>query len=541
MRLKQPFLLLMIMLGVFIASCTKSCAPQKINDNALVINVATPIESLDPRYATSSVAGRISHVVYGSLFDLGEDLLPYPLLAKSIEREEPRTFKIRLRENLQFHDKSPLTAADVVYTYTELKSSDVASPHGDKFNYVESITAEDERTIVFKLKHPFAPFLTDLCAIGIVSKKACKGRSAQCRHENIGSGPYKVLSWNKAKETIHLIPFEQWYSGKPKSELLFRVVRDENTRMLELLGKKVDITDAELSPTNIRMLKKQSFLEIKELPGLSYAYLAINVRGPRPEDSKETPRYQTRAALANKQVRRAIAEAIDFELIIKKLLFDTAVRVSGLIPNEHWSKDAHLSPPTFNPKEAERELDEAGFKRQGPKGIRFKLTISTTPNRLRQSIALLFADYLQKIGIDAHIRVKEWGALYQDMKQGQFEMFSAAWVPVTEPDLYYFVHHSSNIPEANKMGGNRHGYKNEAVDELIEKARMILEPELRKPLYQQIERLLLEDLPYIPLWNEDKIVIINKQRVRGYKPLRTGSYMSLINTSLNTSKSEKTN
>ncbi|HXW60345.1 MAG TPA: ABC transporter substrate-binding protein, partial [Myxococcota bacterium] len=274
-------------------------------------------------------------------------------------------------------------------------------------------------------------------------------------------------------------------------------------------------------------LKKQSHLTIKEIPGVGYTYLAINVRGPKGDEAKDSPLYKTRLALADKRVRKAMAHAIDFDQIIDKLYLGTADRASGLIPQGHWAKDPDLKAPAFDPALAEKELDAAGFKRVGPNNMRFKLALATTPNRLRQSTSQLFADFLHRVGIEASLRVKDWSALYQDMKQGQFELFSAVWVPVTEPDLYHFVHHSSSIPEDGKAGGNRHGYKNPKVDRLIDEGRMTLNLEKRKAIYQEIERIMIEDLPYIPLWNEHRIVVFNSERIKGFEPMSTGSLMGL--------------
>ncbi len=171
-----------------------------------------------------------------------------------------------------------------------------------------------------------------------------------------------------------------------------------------------------------------------------------------------------------------------------------------------------------------------------PNNMRFKLTIATTPNRLRQSTAQLFADFLNKVGIEASIRVKDWSALYQDMKQGQFELFSAVWVPVTDPDLYHFVHHSSSIPDDGKAGGNRHGYKNPEIDRLIDEGRITMDAEKRKGIYQEVERKMIEDLPYIPLWNEHRIVVLNSERIKGFEPISTGSLMGLRKAYIASSK-----
>ena len=511
------------------SSCTKSC--KKAHDNEAVINIdiAQPIESLDPRYATSAAASRVAKLIYAPLFEIDNDSSPQAFLAESLQVLDEKTIKVVLRKNLFFHDGSLLTAADVAYTFQQLGSADVASPHAEKFEYLENIKALNDSEVVFELKRPHAPFLTDLSAIGIVSKKACEARSQQCRHENIGSGPFQLATWDTAKESIRLKPFAQWFEGTPKNELLIRIVRDENTSILELIGRKADLIEGDISPSNMPELKKHAHLTVEQIPGLGYAYLAFNVRGARSDEPHNTPQYTTRQALANKLVRRAIAQAIDFDQIIEKLYLNTATRVSGLIPNGHWMKDASLKAPTFDPSASEKLLDEAGFKRSSPDNMRFKLTIATKPNRLRQTATQLYADFLKRVGIDASIRVKEWSALYDDMKKGQFELFSAIWVPVTDPDLYHFVHHSSSIPDGDKGGGNRHGYKNPEVDRLIELGRTTLDLEKRKAIYQEIERKLIEDLPYIPLWNEHRIIVFNNEKLRGVKASPTGSLLWLRN------------
>lgn len=509
-------------------SCERACkrAPQD-EHRPLQVSLAFPVETMETRYAISATASRLADLVYGSLFRMNEDLSIEPFLAESMTRVGPLQFKVKLRDNLRFHDGSKLTTQDVVYTFAALQSPDVASPQADKFNYVESIKALNEREVIFELKHPYAPFLADLSLMGIVSKKSCENRSGLCRHEYNGSGPFKVKNWDKAKESIHLEPFAMWFEGAPECEVVFRVVRDENTRLLELIGKKVDLVESDISPQSIAELKKQPHLAVSEVPGLGYSYMAFNLRGPRMDDTRGSDQYLTRLALADKRVRQAIAHAIDFDQIIEKILLHTADRVSGLIPNVHWAKDKKLAPLAYDPDRSRSLLDEAGFRAKGPDKMRFKVVLATTPNRARQSISQLYVDYLQKVGIDASIRVKDWGALYQDMQQGNFEIFSANWVPVIEPDLYYWVHHSASIPFAEKGGGNRHAYKNATIDRLVEQGRESMEPLERKTIYAEVERILLDDLPYIPLWNERRIIVQNRDRIMGFTPSITGSFLGL--------------
>lgn len=509
---------------ISVSACVKTCVKDN-EENFIRVALAFPVETLDPRYSTSHSAVRLSELIYGRLFDLQEDLSLKPFLAESFIKLDDRTFKITLRKGLYFHDGTPLSSADIAYTFSELGSKDVSSPFADKYSYIDKIELLNDWEAIFHLKHPYAGILTDVSGVGIVSKKSCKNRSHLCRDEHNGSGPFRFKSWDKTKELILLEPFKAWFEGPPQVNLLFSVVRDETTRLLEIIGKKTDLIEGDISPQNITHLKRQEHLEIREIPGLGYSYLAFNVRGPKPGE-KESDKKLTRQALANQTVRKAIAHAIDFNQIIERVYLGTVDRVSGLLPNTHWAKDKDLSPPHFDPKLAKELLDEAGFIKKSPSNKRFKVVLSVLPIRLKRSLAQIYADFLQKVDIDATVRVKDWSALYQDMKQGNFEIFSASWVPVVEPDLYYWVHHSNSIPHKNIIGGNRHGYKNSEIDNLIEKGRHTFTKEERIDIYKQIEKILLIDLPYIPLWNERRIVVHN-QKISNFFPRSSGSLLSL--------------
>lgn len=520
--MRHPAMLFFIAIVLLSASCQKSCQ-RKAKDTAITVDVGFPIESLDPRYATSAVAARVAKLVYAPLFIFDEHLMPQPFLVESFSLKDDKSYSFVLRPNLKFHNGSPLTSDDVIYTLQELSSKDVLSPFAEKLNYIKAFQKINELEFAIELNESHAPFLTDLIAMGIVSKKSCENRSAECRHEYNGSGPFKVVSFNEATETLKLAPFSGWFEGAPHNNIVVRVVRDENTRVLELLGKKAHIVDSDISPQNIEKLSEAKFLTVKQIPGLGYSYFAFNVRGPMETMSGDLK--ETLTALKEPKVREAIAHAIDFDLIINKVLLKAATRASGLIPNNHWAKDNSLKAPSFDPQKAETLLDDAGFKRK-PNGTRFKLTITTSQDRMRQSIAALYADYLKKVGIDTSIRIKDFSALYQDMKKGQFEAFSAIWVPVTDPDLYRWVHHSKNIPSEERDGGNRHGYQNPEVDKLIEEGQHTLDNAKRAEIYKLIEQIMVRDLPYVPLWNENRIVVVNEE-VKDYGPSSTGSLLGL--------------
>lgn len=514
-----------IALIILAFGCSKTCDSKKNNtNNTITVAVGSAIENIDPRYASSVTAIRTSQLVFATLLVMGQDGVPKPFLAKNIEKIDDLNYKVELRDNLYFHDHTPLTSSDVAYSFLDLSSNDVNSPHQSKFYYLKNIQIIDEKNMIFELSVPYAVFMTDLCGNGIVSKKSCLNRSKKCQHEYNGSGPFMLDKWDNAKEIIHLKPFDKWFEGAAKTKIDIRIVREENTRVLELIAKKTDLIEGDIPASRLEELKKNDFLDIKIIPSFSFTYLAFNLRGPHGKDLQSKENI-TRSALANKKVRQAIAHAIDIEQIINKIFLNTAQRVTGLIPNSHWAKDHSLKLINFDPQKAESLLDEAGFYRKKDNN-RFDITIMTSQDRMRQNIALSYKNFLAKVGINVSIKVKDFSAIFQDMRQGNFEMFSALWVPITDPDLYYWVHHSSNIPSEKKEGGNRHAYNNPEVDKLIEQGRYTSDQEQRKAIYKNIENILIDELPYIPLWSENRIIVMNK-RIMGYDPLSTGSLINL--------------
>ncbi len=520
---------------IIIACLLTSCRPggQKVaSERALHLIVNSAPEALDPRYASSAVAENILQLIYAPLFLPGDDLLPKPFLAAGYTEHSPTAFLIHLRPDAYFHDGTPISAEDVVYTFGELNSTDVNSPHAAKFKYIRQISALGPHLVRFELKEPYAPFLLDLCGMGIVSKKSCSGRSQQCRFELNGSGPFRVAKYHNATDKISLQPNPKWFTGAPKlPEIDIRVVRDPTTRLLELIKGKADMAMAgAILPIQLPALDAyRGQLNVYSQPGLGYGYIGMNLRGPRnPSATQESEQDRTRRALAHQDVRRALALAINVDEIIVTKFRGKARRASGMIPDGHWAKASGLRPLPYDPQLAQKLLDRAGFYDRGRrKHGRFRLTISATPDRFRQSIALIYAHAFRQIGVDVSVRVQDWASLYQDIKQGNFEMFSAMWTPVLEPDLLHWVFHSENIPSANHGGGNRGSFRDALIDKWTTEARHSDDLLERKRLYQAIEERLQETLPYIPLWFEDDTIVASK-RVKGFRQMRSGSLLELM-------------
>ncbi len=169
-------------------------------------------------------------------------------------------------------------------------------------------------------------------------------------------------------------------------------------------------------------------------------------------------------------------------------------------------------------------LKKAGFSTEHPAHITYKT--SSDPFRIR--LATIIQSQLQEVGIRVHLRSYDWGTFYGDIKSGRFQMFSLSWVGIKNPDIFHYAFHSSSIPPE---GANRGRFSNAMADSFIETAQAEPELPLQALKYREIQHLLLQELPYVPLWYEDHIFIA-RNHVVDYTVAPDGNYDGLIKVSL---------
>jgi peptide/nickel transport system substrate-binding protein len=233
--------------------------------------------------------------------------------------------------------------------------------------------------------------------------------------------------------------------------------------------------------------------------------------------------------LRHLKVRQAIAYAINRDLIIRHLLKELAVPATGLLSPTHWAYEPSVRQLVYDPEKARELLDEAGFPDPDGAGPlpRFKLSYKTTTLELRRRIAEAIREQLNQIGIELEVRSYEWGTFYGDIKRGNFHLYSLAWVGITDPDVLSAIFHSSSVPP---NGDNRGRYRNVKVDRLLEEGRRIADPDRRIQIYSAIQKILAEDLPYIPLWWVKNVAVMNSS-VQGFTLSPDGDLISLKNVS----------
>jgi peptide/nickel transport system substrate-binding protein len=191
-----------------------------------------------------------------------------------------------------------------------------------------------------------------------------------------------------------------------------------------------------------------------------------------------------------------------------------------LLPPTHWAAQSDFAGYSYHPEKSRSLLAQAGYSEKNP----LRLTYKTSNSPVRVRIASVIQQQLADVGIELDLRSYDWGTFYGDIKSGRFQIFSLSWIGIKMPDIYRYAFHSQSIPPS---GANRGRLQNVAIDTLITQAEEAATVAEQAVFYRQLQSLLLQELPYVPLWYEDNVLVMQK-RVTGYTLALDGNYDGLI-------------
>lgn len=456
-----------------------ACQPQQQPRQDIRLAVAQAPINLDPRYATDAASARVNSLIYRSLvsFDSASKVVPDLANWKLIS---PTHYRFKLGAvGRAFHDGSVLNAEDVQATYLSLMTLK-DSPLSAEFANIQQIKVIDADTVDFYLKQADSAFPSKLI-IGILPAKTIES-SADIGHHPIGSGPLKFESWQ------HVLQLKRVNDGQAIALL---EVKDPTVRVLKLLRGEVDILQGDLPPELVKYLKKQNAVSVQEVAGANFSYLGFNCQDK---------------TLANLKVRQAIAHAINRPAIIQQALVGGTREAGAILPPEHWAGNADLQAHKYNPTLSRQLLQEAGI--QLPLKITYKT--STDPQRVR--LATIMQAQMREAGIELEIKSLDWGTFFEDVKQGDFQLFGLTWVGINTPDIYVKAFASESVPP---QGFNRGRFADAHLDAL-----------LAKQDWKAATSYIHQQLPYVPLWYEGQFAA-TRNDIQAYAPKADGNWDDL--------------
>lgn len=481
---------LFVLAVVLLSGCTKPV------DDTIRFGLSRLPVTLDPRFATDAASYRINRLIYRQLVDFDSASKPIPALA-SWQKLSPQHYRFTLNKNGRvFSDGSILTVEDVKATYEFVLDKANASPHRVSLALIDQMVVNSPEQIDFILSKPDALFPGRL-VMGILPAKLMQAGHAFNR-QPVGSGPFQLVEWDGDSELL----LQRRGDGQ---QLGFVAVPDPTVRVLKIMRGEIDMLQNDLPPELVNYLGEQQGISVQKTAGSNFAYLGFNI------EDQHTGQLE---------IRRAIAYALDREKIIKYVLGNAARKANAILPPDHWAGHSGLKGYDYNPELARSILQQVGIDENNPITLVYKT--SSDPFRLR--LATIIQQQLAEVNIKVDLRSYDWGTFYGDIKAGRFQMFSLMWVGVKLPDIFRYVFHSEAVPPD---GANRGRFVDAKVDHLIDQAEVSLLLPQQASYYRALQEMLLEKLPYVPLWYEDH-VFVKRDRIHGYKVARDGNYDGLI-------------
>lgn len=485
------------------ASSGGSTAPSgadgvKLKDT-LVIAAGTEPKTLDAHGANDTGSSIYKSQIYDTVLAQNEETMEIiPAIAEKWEYVDDTTLKLTIRQGVKFHNGEALTASDVMYSIKRASESEFTAWMTDVVDIANS-KAVDDTTVELKLQFPSGALLSQLCFLYVVDEKTVTEMGDEKFNENpIGSGPFVYKQWVRG-DRVEFERFDDYWNRKPAySKLIIRVIGEISNRAIEVESGGVDIA-IKIGTNDIANLESNPNAKIVRQMGFGQTWVGFNC---------------TVAPFDNKLVRQAISYAVDRESIVKAVFGGTGSVSTGPISPAIWGYSADVPKYEYDPAKAKQLLADAGY----PNGL--DIVITSSDSQQRMDIAEIMQNQLKEAGINMKVESFENSTYLDKIIEGSFQMYILGWTTTTG-DAHYGLY------EPFKTGGptwsNTARYSNPAVDKLLDVGQQSTDQEARKAAYAEAQKLIVEDAPWIFLWDSEE-VDATTSKVTGYRNSPTGRY-----------------
>ena len=489
------------MVAGFATSLLLGVAPVAAQDGGTLV-VARPADifTFDPFNTQDDRSIFTELTVYERLVKLSKDGTSVePELATDwTVAKDGLSAEFTLRDGVKFWNGNPLTADDVVFSLT--RAIDQSGSWGFLFSPVKAVEAVDEKTVKLTMSESFAPLLPALStfAASIYEEANFTAQGEAAGEHPMGTGAFMLEAWNKGQDVVLAANPNYWQKGKPTiGKVVFRVVGDDNARMLQLASGDVQVaTDVPASQVEQVTASGGSIVTI---PGSAVGFVTIN--------QKEKPFDEA-------SVRCAMAWAVDRESIAKSVYFGRALAAKSILPSSTFFYDADTNPIGFDLAKAKELLASSSV----PDGFTFTATVPSG-DTTKLSIAQIWAASLAEIGITMNIEQIEATTAQELYNTEKYTMRISAWTNDTpDPDELMGV-----ALDYQPQNGLHSGYRNDEARALVLAGRAELDPAKRQEVYSELQEIVNRDCPFIYTVEEDRI-FATSAKVGGFAPNSQGKY-----------------
>ena len=462
---------------------------------------------LDPNKVTAFSSFRRLDLLYNKLVTYDADLRVVGDLAESWDTPDARTYIFHLRKGVQFHDGQELTADDVVFTIERILDPKTASPGRSYLDAVDSVSATDRYTVRLHLQYPLASILSGLASgNAAIVEKAAVMKSGDLQKTEAGTGPFVLSEW-VPDNFMRLSKNPHYFKhGLPKvDEVVFRIIPEQASLLAGVRTRSLDM--ATISDGSVvKQAQGDRNLTVQEAPSLNLRIFSFNT---------------TRAPFTDPRVRDAIAYAIDRDAIVKAAEFGLGV-VSGPVPApaKIWALPVGDFPEYHpNPTRARQMLEQAGAG-----GASFKIVASPTYEG-GIAVAEVIQSQLRAVGLNPSIENIEWGTYINRWVKRDFDTMVELRGGDPDPDRFLYRTFYSTGAVNNFL------FKNSTVDGLLNRGRVHVVVSERKPIYDELQKVLVSQAPAVFLYTPYETDVL-QPTVKGFRIIPTGALNYLEQTSL---------
>ena len=518
-----------LVLALFLAAaCGRSAGRSAASNDLLIVGYDREPDTMN-RYATHILEDIEACVVEG-LVTNDEKMNIVPVLAMGVPTIANGGVTLRpgggmdvtwkLRPGVRWHDGKPHTSADVKFTVDAINKGDWKPESVDGFDRISSVDTPDSLTAVVHYREIYAPYQLQFVR-GTLPKHVLEGRNidqaGDYNRAPLGTGPYRVAEW-KTGEYALLERVPGYWRGPeyPKiKRILFRFVANTTTRINLLKSGEVHVV-ALVPWDKVRELRDVAGLRLNQVLGNGYEHVSLN--------EKHFPPF------ADVRVRRALAHAVDRDLIVRTIL-DSLVRVvNGPIQPLSAAYEPNVATYAFSPDTARALLSAAGWV-PGPDGVRVKdgtrlaFTLITQAGfAIRENVAQTLQKQFRDVGADVTVRLIDGTSISSVWFSGDFDAMLHWWQSGADPEITLFFAGDRTPP----AGRNVNYLKDDALTALLYRSDRTVDVAARNALLRQAQRRVAELVPELTLYNTAKIDAV-PARLRNFtgNPTNAGPFWNV--------------
>lgn len=459
--------------------------------------------SIDPQFSRTGNNQMTANMIFGQLVEFDQNLQVSPGLAESWKNIDPLTWEITLRDGVTFHDGSPLTVEDVIFSLNradEVPNS--PAPFTDQVAALDKLEKTGDRVLKITTKSPAPTLMEDIGRVFIVKQAAVEGKSSEDFANGgaaIGTGPYKFVVWTPG-ETLRIAAYDGYWGKKPEfKDVEIRFIANDAARVAALLSGAVDVIDTVPAADVPKIGSTKGFrIDEAELARLIYLGLSMRDETAPPGVTDLAGKPLAANPFRDARVRKALSLMIDRQLIIDRILGGAGVAAGQLVPPALGGHVPDLGPDQPDAAKAKALLTEAGY----PEG--FGVTVASSNDRFPgdADLAQALGQMLTRGGLKVNgIEVFPYNVYSKaatDGSYGAFVFSLGASTPDSAPNLQALLHTYDKA--AGKGAFNRVRFSDPEFDKALEAAQEQFDEPTRLKMLQEATTLVFAETPVVPLY-----------------------------------------